>query len=122
MHWKFVLRKICKSLMLCEDGKMRGLESDGVKLLDAFTESMVVLATDMSGPERERYKDEGFYENEDLKDVTEEDDMIAGKDEKKSTRIEPTTRTPDVKETPKTKRRVVIDLDADDDVQIVDDW
>ena len=71
-----VLRKICKSLVMCGGGRLKGLESSVVRLWYAFIEGMLVLATDLAGKEKETYKDEGFYEKlEELKDLGEETDL-----------------------------------------------
>jgi hypothetical protein len=57
-----VLRKISKSVMLCQEQEIRHeLMKDGV-LLAEFAESMLKLAKGMSRNERERYRGEGLYE------------------------------------------------------------
>jgi hypothetical protein len=57
-----VLRKICKSIMLCDEQQIRHeLMKDGM-VLGEFAESMVELAKGMTMEERERYKEEGLYE------------------------------------------------------------
>ncbi|KAH8669619.1 hypothetical protein BGZ60DRAFT_407925 [Tricladium varicosporioides] len=56
------LRKICKSIMLCDEQLIKHeLMKDGM-VLQAFADSMLELASGMSEAERERYKDEGLYE------------------------------------------------------------
>jgi hypothetical protein len=57
-----VLRKICKSVMLCNEQQIRHeLIKDGMVLVE-FAESMEQLARGMTAVERERYKEEGLYE------------------------------------------------------------
>jgi len=57
-----VLRKICKSIMLCDEQQIRHeLMKDGM-VLGEFAESMTELANGMTKEEREKYKDEGLYE------------------------------------------------------------
>jgi len=57
-----VLRRISKSVMLCDEGVIRHeIMKDGIEL-GYFAEAMVGIARDMTVAERERYKDEGFYE------------------------------------------------------------
>lgn len=56
------LRKICKSIMLCDEQVIRHeLMKDGLALQE-FADSMLELASGMSEGERERYKEEGLYE------------------------------------------------------------
>jgi len=50
-----VLRKISKSVLLCVDGAYNGM-------LETFLESITGLVERMDGKERERFKDEGFYD------------------------------------------------------------
>lgn len=69
-----VLRKISKSVMLCEVQIVRHeLMKDGM-LLGGFAKSMVKLAKNMSQVERQRYRDEGLYEK--LVDLQNEDEDI----------------------------------------------
>jgi hypothetical protein len=57
-----VLRKICKSVMLCNEQQIRReLMKDGMVLVE-FAESTEQLARGMTAVERERYKEEGLYE------------------------------------------------------------
>jgi len=57
-----VLRKISKSIMLCDELYIRHeLMKDGEEL-GYFSEAMVSLARGMTEEERKRYKDEGLYE------------------------------------------------------------
>jgi hypothetical protein len=57
-----VLRKICQSIMLCDEQQIRHeLMKDGM-VLGEFAESMVELASGMTGEERAKYKEEGLYE------------------------------------------------------------
>lgn len=57
-----VLRKISKSIMLCDEQQIRHeLMKDNV-MLTSFAEAMLDLAQAMTAEERERYKDEGLYE------------------------------------------------------------
>jgi hypothetical protein len=57
-----VLRKICKSVMLCDERQIRHeLMKDGV-LLGEFANAMLKFAKGMTEEERERYKEEGLYE------------------------------------------------------------
>ena len=57
-----VLRKISKSIMLCDEQVIRHeLMKDGMEL-GYFAEAMAGLAKGMTEEERERYKDEGLYE------------------------------------------------------------
>jgi hypothetical protein len=57
-----VLRKISKSIMLCEELVIRReLMKDGVQLGD-ISSSMLQLATGMTAEERGRYKEEGLAE------------------------------------------------------------
>ncbi|CAG8972155.1 hypothetical protein HYALB_00009703 [Hymenoscyphus albidus] len=57
-----VLRKISKSIMLCDERQIRHeLMKDGCTLA-SFADAMLELAQGMSSEERERYKDEGLYE------------------------------------------------------------
>ena len=57
-----VLRKICKSVMLCDEQQIRHeLMKDGM-VLAKFAESMEELARGVTTAERERYKEESLYE------------------------------------------------------------
>ncbi|KAE9366729.1 hypothetical protein N431DRAFT_429535 [Stipitochalara longipes BDJ] len=57
-----VLRKICKSIMLCDEQQIRHeLKKDGM-VLGEFAESMMDLANGMTREERAKYKEEGLYE------------------------------------------------------------
>ncbi|TVY93520.1 hypothetical protein LAWI1_G002990 [Lachnellula willkommii] len=57
-----VLRKICKSIVLCNEQQIRHeILKDGYVLM-GFTDSMLELATAMSQEERDEYKQEGLYE------------------------------------------------------------
>ncbi|KAG4430041.1 hypothetical protein IFR05_014480 [Cadophora sp. M221] len=57
-----VLRKICKSIMLCDEPQIRHeLMKDGY-MLGQFADSMQELARGMTKEERGRYKQEGLYE------------------------------------------------------------
>jgi hypothetical protein len=57
-----VLRKISKSVMLCQEPEIKHeLMKDGV-LLAEFAESMLKLAKGMTRHEREKYRGEGLYE------------------------------------------------------------
>ena len=57
-----VLRKISKSVMLCQEREIRHeLMKDGVELGE-FAESMLKLARGMTRNEREKYRAEGLYE------------------------------------------------------------
>ncbi|KAH7327037.1 hypothetical protein BKA65DRAFT_509807 [Rhexocercosporidium sp. MPI-PUGE-AT-0058] len=57
-----VLRKICKSIMLCDEPQIRHeLTKDGY-MLGQFADSMQQLARSMTKEERGRYKQEGLYE------------------------------------------------------------
>ena len=57
-----VLRKISKSIMLCDEQLIRHeLMKDGLEL-GYFADAMAVLARGMTEEERGRYKDEGLYE------------------------------------------------------------
>lgn len=57
-----VLRKISKSIMLCDEQVIRHeIMKDGVELR-YFAEAMAGLAKGMTEKERERYKEEGLYE------------------------------------------------------------
>ncbi|KAG0645679.1 hypothetical protein D0Z07_8748 [Hyphodiscus hymeniophilus] len=57
-----VLRKISKSIMLCDEQLIRHeLMKDGLEL-GYFAEAMAGLARGMTEAERERYKEEGLYE------------------------------------------------------------
>ncbi|PBP26798.1 hypothetical protein BUE80_DR002268 [Diplocarpon rosae] len=57
-----VLRKICKSIALCDEPQIRHeLTKDGY-MLGQFADSMQELARGMNEEERERYKAEGLYE------------------------------------------------------------
>jgi hypothetical protein len=57
-----VLRKISKSMMLCQEQEIRHeLMNDGMLLAD-FAESMLELAKGMTRNERERYRVEGLHE------------------------------------------------------------
>jgi hypothetical protein len=57
-----VLRKISKSIMLCNEQVIRHeIMRDGVEL-GYFAEAMTKLAKEMTEQERDRYKDEGLYE------------------------------------------------------------
>jgi hypothetical protein len=57
-----VLRKISKSVMLCDEQQIRHeIMKDGITLGE-FADSMVELAGGMTVEERERYKKEGLYE------------------------------------------------------------
>lgn len=57
-----VLRKISKSIMLCDAQQIRHeLMKDNV-MLTSFAEAMLGLAQAMTAQERERYKEEGLYE------------------------------------------------------------
>lgn len=71
-----VLRKICKSVMLCDERQIRHeLMKDGM-LLEEFAESMLELAKGMTVEERQRYKDERLYEKlVDLRNECDEIDM-----------------------------------------------
>ncbi|TVY46245.1 hypothetical protein LOCC1_G004051 [Lachnellula occidentalis] len=56
------LRKICKSIVLCNEQQIRHeILKDGYVLM-GFTDSMLELATAMSPEERDEYKQEGLYE------------------------------------------------------------
>ena len=57
-----VLRKISKSVMLCDEQQIRHeIMKDGITLGE-FADSMVELAGGMTVEEREKYKKEGLYE------------------------------------------------------------
>jgi hypothetical protein len=57
-----VLRKISKSIMLCEEQVIKHeLMKDGVQL-GCFADAMARLAREMTEQERNRYKQEGLYE------------------------------------------------------------
>ncbi|EKD21796.1 uncharacterized protein L3040_005304 [Drepanopeziza brunnea f. sp. 'multigermtubi'] len=57
-----VLRKICKSIALCDEPQIRHeLTKDGF-MLGQFADSMQELARGMNEEEKERYKAEGLYE------------------------------------------------------------
>jgi hypothetical protein len=57
-----VLRKISKSVMLCDEQQIRHeIMKDGITLGE-FAGSMVELASGMTVEEREKYKIEGLYE------------------------------------------------------------
>ncbi|TVY36766.1 hypothetical protein LSUB1_G004128 [Lachnellula subtilissima] len=57
-----VLRKICKSIVLCNEQQIRHeILKDGYVLM-GFTDSMLELAMSMSQEERDEYKQEGLYE------------------------------------------------------------
>ena len=57
-----VLRKISKSIMLCDEDVIRHeIMKDGVEL-SYFSDAMTKLAKEMTELERNRYKEEGFYE------------------------------------------------------------
>ena len=57
-----VLRKISKSIMLCNEHIIRHeIMKDGVEL-GYFAEAMTKLAKEMTERERDRYKEEGLYE------------------------------------------------------------
>ncbi|TVY73443.1 hypothetical protein LSUE1_G005989 [Lachnellula suecica] len=57
-----VLRKICKSIVLCNEQQIRhGILKDGYIMMQ-FTDSMLELATGMTEYERTTYKEEGLYE------------------------------------------------------------
>ncbi|KAF4632085.1 hypothetical protein G7Y89_g6045 [Cudoniella acicularis] len=57
-----ILRKISKSIMLCEEQQIRHeLMKDGYAL-QQFADSMLELTNGMTEEEKDRYKDEGLYE------------------------------------------------------------
>lgn len=57
-----VLRKISKSIMLCDEHTIRHeIMKDGIEL-GYFAEAMTKLAKEMTEQERDRYKAEGLYE------------------------------------------------------------
>jgi hypothetical protein len=57
-----VLRKISKSIMLCEEQQIKHeLTKDGC-MLSQFSDAMLRLARDMTAKERDIYKEEGLYE------------------------------------------------------------
>ena len=56
------LRRICKSIMLCDETQIRHeLMKDSVELGD-FAAAMTTIAARMTEAERGRYKKEGMYE------------------------------------------------------------
>jgi len=57
-----VLRKICKSIVLCNEPQTKHeILKDGY-VMGQFTDSMLKLAKAMSEEERDKYKEEGLYE------------------------------------------------------------
>jgi hypothetical protein len=57
-----VLRKISKSIMLCDEQVIRHeIMKDGIEL-GYFAEAMTKLAQEMTEQERDRYREEGLYE------------------------------------------------------------
>ncbi|KAE8446354.1 hypothetical protein EG329_012103 [Mollisiaceae sp. DMI_Dod_QoI] len=69
-----VLRKISKSVMLCDEQVIRHeIMKDGI-LLGEFADSMLQLAEGMNELERQRYRDEGLYEK--LFELQDECDVI----------------------------------------------
>jgi hypothetical protein len=57
-----MLRKISKSIMLCEEPLIRHeLMKDGI-CLSGMADNMLELAEGMTADERDRYKEEGLYE------------------------------------------------------------
>lgn len=72
-----VLRKICKSIMLCAQSQIRHeIMKDGM-VLGEFAESMMELARGMGKDERVRYEKEGLYAKlRELEELCEADDMV----------------------------------------------
>ena len=68
-----VLRKICKSILLCDVQVIRHeLMKDGV-VLGEFMGTMCKIARSFSAVEREKYDDEGLLEKiEELKEVSDD--------------------------------------------------
>jgi hypothetical protein len=57
-----VLRKISKSVLLCDEQPITYYLTGDWMLLEEFAESMAVLASGMTEEERGKYIEEGFYE------------------------------------------------------------
>ena len=77
-----VLRKICKSIILCTDQQIRHeIMKDG-DVLGGFCTAMVGLARGMTDEEREKYKKEGLYEKlEELRGLCDWEVEMIGLDE-----------------------------------------
>ena len=68
-----VLRKISKSIMLCNEQQIRHEVMKDGQTLGAYADGMIQLANGMTVGERERYREEGYYEK--LEDLQNECDV-----------------------------------------------
>jgi hypothetical protein len=68
-----VFRKISKSIMLCNEQQIRHEVMKDGQTLGAYADGMIQLANGMTVEERERYREEGYYEK--LEDLQNECDV-----------------------------------------------